>query len=330
MSNERQKECHYPIPDNYREVLMPLFHKIRQIVALTFLALVGVACVCAICWAAPLEIVVVQGADIKPFDDALEGFESSCECTIIEVLTTGSETYDIAGRVRRLHPDAVLALGMDALAKVQSIRDIPVFYTMTAGVRHPFQELSNFSGVSMFITPERQIDAIKELFPNAKRIGIVYDAHNTASIVERSVQYAKSNSIEIVPRQAGSARDIPSILDGLKGKIDVLLMLPDTTVTTRETVDAMLLFSFRNRVPIFTFSEKYVEMGAAAALTVIPRDIGVQTGEIARKLMRDRTEDGGPVRTYARKQILLINTRITTKLGITIADEILKKSVKVK
>jgi putative tryptophan/tyrosine transport system substrate-binding protein len=281
------------------------------------------------CRTASAEVVVIQSASIKPFVDAVEGFESTCGCTIGEVIITGADGSDIADKIRRLEPDAVLALGMDALASMQSIRNIPIFYTMTGGMRQPFPEMSNLSGVSIFITPERQIEAIIEVFPAAKRIGVIYDPKNTAPLVQRAHKYADTKSIEIVSRKVGSARDITPILEDMKGKIDAFLMFPDLTVITPETVDAMLLFSFRNRVPIFTFSEKYVDLGALAALIVNPYDLGAQTGEIARKIMRD-PRNSSPVKTYPRKHVLLINTKIAKKLGIVIADDVLKKSVQVK
>ena len=284
---------------------------------------------CIICTASSPEIVVVQSADIRPFDEARDGFESTCGCTIAEVIVTGSDRADVAGTIRRMNPDGVLAMGLDALARVQSIRDIPLFYTLTAGTGHPFQEFKNLSGVSMFISPERQLQAIKEMFPDAKRIGLIYDPRHTASLLERAVQYANAHSIEIIAKKAHTTRAVLPLLEELKGKIDVFIMLPDVTVTNRETIDNMLLFSFRNRVPIFTFSEKYVEMGALAALIVNPFDLGAQTGEIVRKRLEGRSQ-GGSTRAYARQQVLLINPKIAQKLGIAIPEAILKKSVMMK
>jgi len=284
---------------------------------------------CIVCTAASPEIVVVQSADIKPFDETRDGFESTCGCTIADVIVTGSARSDVTGTIRRMNPDGVLAIGLDALERVQNIRDIPLFYTMTAGTGHPFQELKNLAGVSMFISPERQLQAIKEMFPNARRIGLIYDPRNTASLFDRAVQYANAHSIEIIAKKADSTRAVLPLLEELKGKIDVFLMLPDVTVTNRETIDSMLLFSFSNRVPIFTFSEKYVEMGALAALIVNPFDLGAQTGEIARKRLEGRSL-GGSTRAYARQQVLLINSKIAQKLGIAIPEAILKKSVTVK
>ena len=314
----------------YENIMMP------QVIRSSFkggliapVVVIFLAISCIVCAAASPEVVVVQSADIRPFDETRNGFESTCGCTIAEVIVTGSARSNVAGAIRRMNPDGVLAIGLDALARVQNIRDIPLFYTMTAGTGHPFQELKNLSGVSMFISPERQLQAIKEMFPNARRIGLIYDPRNTASLFERAVQYANAHSIEIIAKKAYSNRAVLPLLEELKGKIDVFIMFPDVTVTNRETIDSMLLFSFRNGIPIFTFSEKYVEMGALAALIVDPFDLGAQTGEIFRKRLEGRSPISS-TREYARQQVLLINPKIAQKLGIKISDAILKKSVMVK
>ena len=291
---------------------------------MTFLAFFAAACL-----ADQPEVVVVQSSDVRPFTEAVEGFERTCACVISEIIIAGTDRSDIAAKVRRLQPDAVFALGTDAISKLQSVVDIPIFYTLVAGAKQPFPEMANLSGVSIYITPERQIDAIMELLPAAKRIGVIYDSRNTSSFVEKAIQYARSNGVEVIPRQANSARDVSALLEGLKGRIDVLLMVPDVTVITPETIDAMLLFSFRNRIPIFTFSDKYVEMGAMAAITVEPRDLGAQIGEILRKAMSGRT-GGGSVRALPRKYVLLLNTKIAKKLGISLTAEMLKNCVTVK
>jgi putative ABC transport system substrate-binding protein len=278
-----------------------------------------------VCQAGPREVVVVQSADIRPFDEAREGFESACGCDIKEVFVSAGRS-GIAGDVARLRPDAVVAIGMDALTALQSVRNVPVFYTMAAGTRPVSQELHNFSGVSMFIPPERQLDMIRELFPKAKRIGLIFDARNTAPLVDRIIHHGQANNMEIVFRRAETAGDVPRLLEALQGKIDVFLMLPDVTVVTPKTVDLLMLFSFRNRIPVFTFSEKYLDVGAVAALVVSPRDLGAQTGEIARERLK-HTSAAAPVRAFARKHILMVNATVAKKLGIVIRDEILKKSV---
>jgi putative ABC transport system substrate-binding protein len=72
-------------------------------------------------------------------------------------------------------------------------------------------------------------------------------------------------------------------------------------------------------VPIFSFAGKYVEMGAVAALVVDPHDMGVQAGEIVKTLAAGRK---GPIRVYARRSRLVINTKVAAKMGLKIRDEI--------
>jgi len=101
-----------------------------------------------------LEVAVVKGSDIKPYNEALEGFKTSCGCNTTEFIISEMENEGIMERVLESSPDAVLAIGMDALIQVQGIKDIPVIYTMVP--YSPFLDLTrkNVSGVIMFFSPE--------------------------------------------------------------------------------------------------------------------------------------------------------------------------------
>ena len=280
------------------------------------------------CPAAGPEFIVVQSADIKPFNEARAGFESTCGCNIADVIITGADRRDIVGIIHRTNPDGVLAIGVDALAKVKNIQNIPLFYTMATAVTGSDQELKNISGINMLIAPEMQVQTIMEVLPAAKRIGVIYDFRHSSYFVERALRYASGHGLEILALQVSESKDVISLLNSLKGRIDVLVMLPDVTVINRENVSGFLQFSFSTGVPIFTFSEKYVEIGAFAAIAVDPFDLGAQAGEIARKAML--RSESRPVHMYARKKILYINLKIAQKLKINIPAAIANKSVLVK
>ena len=100
---------------------------------------------------------------------------------------------------------------------------------------------------------------------------------------------------------------LKSIQD-MKGKIDVFWMLPDLTVITPETIEFMLLFSLENKIPVFAFSEKYVELGAFMSIGVDAFDIGIQAGEMAEKIL-----SGGDLTNArhvdARKAVISINLK---------------------
>jgi putative ABC transport system substrate-binding protein len=272
-----------------------------------------------------VEVVALKSADIKPYNDALDGFRSSCGCSVREVdlseVRAGSGSQAIFGS----DPDMAFAVGLDALNRVRSVSDIPVVYTMVPPSQSPGAARKNISGVSMSLSPAKFIGAIQDIFPNARSIGIIYDPRYSENFVTEALRAAQSRGVELVLKKAGRPAEVPALIDSMRGKIDVFWMLPDMTVVNPETVKYLLLFSFQNKVPVFTFSEKYVELGALAALEIVPYDMGVQAGEIAKKLAGERSARG-PVRLEARKTLLVINRKVARKLGIRISEEILGRA----
>ena len=108
----------------------------------------------------------------------------------------------------------------------------------------------------------------------------------------------------------------------MKGKIDAFWMLPDITVICPETVEFILLFSIENKIPIFSFSEKYVEMGALMSLSINPVDLGKQAGQIAEKILAGNYV----MNIYGVEPediVISINVKVAKKFKINIHDEIL-------
>jgi putative ABC transport system substrate-binding protein len=270
------------------------------------------------------EIVAIKSAEIKPYNDALEGFKTSCGHDVREVVMAEAESSDILRKVHESGTVAVFAIGMDALNLARSVRDIPVIYAMVPNSLTLSSGPKPLSGVSMYIPPDRYIGSILDVFHGARRIGVIYDPRNSEAYVREALQSAQGRGVELVLRKASRPSDIPALVDSMKDKIDVFWMLPDTTVINPETVKYLLLFSFRNKVPTFTFSKKYVEMGSTAGLYTAPFDIGVQAGEIARKLVAEKNPK--TIRTDARSTVLAVNTKIIKKFGIKVRDDILNRA----
>jgi putative ABC transport system substrate-binding protein len=270
------------------------------------------------------EIIAIKSAEIKPYNDALEGFRTSCEHDVTEVVMTDTESADILRKVHESNTVAVLAIGMDALNLARSVRDIPVIYAMVPHSPTQGPEARPLSGVSMYIPPDRYIGSMLDVFQGTKRIGVIYDPRNSEAYMREALQSAQTRGVDLLFRKASRPADIPALIDSMKDKIDVFWMLPDTTVINPETVKYLLLFSFQNKVPVFTFSRKYVEIGSAAGLYTVPFDIGVQAGEIARKIVAENKPK--TVRTDARKTVLAVNRKIMRKLGIKVRDEVLKRA----
>jgi ABC-type uncharacterized transport system substrate-binding protein len=293
----------------------------RSIIKSILLALALLAALTAAAPARACEALVVKSADLKPYRDALRGFEDASAC---EVRVVQAGNGDLAEQLLHGPPDVVVAIGTTAFKKVSILKDLPVVYLMVISSEIDRAPAPNISGVSMDIAPATSFEMMKEIFPASKRVGLLYDPRHTRTFVDEAMRSARSAGIELITRPVHDLSAIMAALGELQDRIDVLWMLPDPTVAAEETVDYLLRFSIQHSLPIFTFSRKYVDMGAIASLDMDPYDMGVQAAGIADRL----AAGGGALRVYARTARLSFNAKAAKKMGLRIRDDVLKKAAK--
>ncbi len=277
-------------------------------------------------FAAAPSVLVVKSTDIEAYNEAVDSFEKNCRCNIRELSLTEIDENTLLHDIREEGPALILTVGVDALIRVSSITDRLIVYSMVPNSSLISAPGKNISGVSMHVTPEKYLRAMIDLFPEAKRIGIVYDPKNLDAFVKEAEQISRRNGVELVLREVQRVVDVPATIDSLKGEIDLFWMLPDATVVNTETFKYLLGFSFRMRIPVFSFSKKYVENGAAAGLFTFPVDIGSQAGEMARQILTGKALKT-PLRADARTATVMVNDRILQKLGVAVNSEAARRAL---
>ncbi len=263
------------------------------------------------------DVLVLQSLRVKPFDDALRGFRSVCKGEIKTAVVSDLAGIDMVRLAREERPKAILAIGAEALQRVKKIRDIPIIDLMVLNPEKITGGARNVVGVDMNIPPEKYLGLMEHLDLPRLRVGILYDPAESGAFVRRVRQVAGSRGIEIAAREVRRARDVPALLSGMKGSVNVFWMIPDPTVLTMETVQCLLLFACQNRVPVVTFAGKYVDTGALVSLDIDGFDLGRQGGEMANRILAGvpLSELAG---TGARKAVVKVNRKVAKKLGISL------------
>jgi putative tryptophan/tyrosine transport system substrate-binding protein len=269
------------------------------------------------------EILVVQSLPIKPYNDALQGFKTVCKSRLNRIVGPNLSEAEIRGKVRRNKPDLILAIGMDALEKIKTVNDVPIVYVMVLNPQDMLRDGGNITGVSMNLAPERQFSILREVLPNVKKIGIFFDPGKNGYYISRVHNAAALMGIELLTKKVYSSREAVASVEGLKGRVDALWLLPDTTVVNPATIDLLLLSSIENKIPVLSFSDKYAEKGALLSLEVDAAESGKQAGEMAVKIL-----GGANVNSIkgedARESILTVNMIVAKKLGISINGNVIK------
>ncbi|MGH7409705.1 MAG: ABC transporter substrate-binding protein, partial [Candidatus Methylomirabilis sp.] len=231
------------------------------------------------------KIVALRGADVDVYNEAFEGFKDVTRQSIVSNYDMGGDLQKGKAFLTRLksgpRPDLIFAIGLWALqVVVEEVKDIPVVFAMVLNPSTVIgQEARNITGASMNVPVEQQIALLKRVSPEVRRIGVIYDPAKTGFLVRQADRIAHPQGVRLITKAIASSKDAFAALDAMQGEIDALWILPDLTVLAPEVVQYMLLFSFRNRIPLLGLSENQARMGALLGLSFESgRDIGVQAG----------------------------------------------------
>lgn len=266
------------------------------------------------------EIFVIQSVKIAPYEEALNGFITARNQRVKQIILTESPSFDIRDEIERTKPPLILAIGRDALMNVRGIRDIPVIYVMVLSPDQIIDNPPNFYGISMNVQPEKQLEAFISAIPNLNNIGLIYNPYNTGDLAEEAINAAEKKGINLVIRKAEKPGDVATALKGMAESINAFWMFPDVTLLTPESMELLLITSMEKEIPVFTFSSKYLEMGALISVSVDPYDMGLQAGELAQKIMPGENQLENRV-IFARKGVITLNKKVAAKIGIDLKQD---------
>lgn len=271
------------------------------------------------------KVLVLQSLRVAPYEEAVKGVRSVVTGNVKKLVLSDLDGIDVAKSVRDERPDVIVAIGTEAMNRVKRIKDTAIVHLMVFDPQGTLTEGANITGIGMHVAPERQLLSAQKVMPRLKSVGTLYNPSRSGALFRKAQATARSAGINLVAREVRSSRDVMHLAEGMKHEIDAFLMLPDATVLTPDTVEYLLLFSLNNRIPIITFSDKYVEMGALMALDVDPYDLGRQAGEMVRKIQSGTSPESIP-RSDPRSAAITINSKIARKLGLSLNEDALGRA----
>lgn len=268
------------------------------------------------------RLVVVSSAETEPYRLAANGLARLGTGVETFYLSPDQEKAIAAALARSGRDTAIVALGgaaatLVAAAKVPSPSP-PIVNCMVLGAAPP--RAGAPIHVSLDIPIEAQGTWIRRLLPEARTIGILYDPAQNDGRAAESAAALKRIGFGVVLEPVPTPTALPGALQRLQNHVDLLHALPDTMVYAREHSRSLLLFSFRQRIPIAGPTEPWVKAGALFAVDWDYQDLGRYCGALAlRQLAGGRTPAPPPPRTR-----VVANTRSAEQLRIRWDDETMR------
>ena len=284
-----------------------------------------------------VDIAVVFSRDAAPYRQALKGFEEVLQASgrqyrLHQLYLDGGLPNDrLIERIRSRAPELILTIGSSATGVVSdAINDIPIVFSLvqpsagTATLRGEAGGHQNLTGSSMEIPLEVQFREVREILPEAKRVGVLYDPEVTGKVVEAAIAPAAAMGMDLVPMSVRSEGDLLGHAASLSG-VDALWSVADSTVFSPQGLNQILLSTLRHRVPFVGLSPSFVKAGALLAISVDYADVGRQSGEIAGRILAGEKPSTIPV-TAPRKVSLSVNLNTARQIDVAIGDSIRQKA----
>lgn len=139
----------------------------------------------------------------------------------------------------------------------------------------------NVSGTTDLAPLDQQAKCIKELFPDAKNIGIIYCSSEPNSIYQSTTitKYLEDEGYKVKEYTFADSNDVASVTKSACDASDVIYIPTDNTAAS--CTEAINNVAAPAKTPIFAGEEGIAKGCGVATLSISYYDLGYQTGEMA-------------------------------------------------
>lgn len=294
--------------------------------------------------AAPLKIGIAQIAEHPALDGARQGFMDVLKEEGIEVEydyqnAQGdlSNVNTIAQKFALDRPDLILAIATPtAQAVANVITDIPILITAVtdpvfAGLVESAEKPgTNVTGTNDMNPIDRQLELVLKFKPEAEKLGIVYNAGESNSVLQVKIakEVSEELGLKLVEATADSTATVLQAAQSLVGKVDALYVPTDNTVIS--AIESVIMVAEDNRLPLIVGEESALPKGALATIGLDYYRLGRQTGQMALKIINgEASPETMPIESLKNMR-MVINAVAADRMDVEIpadlraaADEIL-------
>lgn len=178
----------------------------------------------------------------------------------------------------------------------------------------------NVTGASDLAPLDKQAELLKELFPDAKKVGIVYCTAEANSKYQSTeiTKTLKSMGYEVTEFTFSDSNDIQSVVTNACSNSDVLYIPTDNqAAAATETINNVALAA---KVPIVCGEEGICEGCGVATLSISYYDMGYNAGKMAAKILKEGADPSTMDIQYSNEFTKKYNADICKTLGITPPD----------
>jgi putative ABC transport system substrate-binding protein len=214
--------------------------------------------------------------------------------------------------------DVVVAITTpSAQAIFNTVKSAPIVYSAVTDPKSAGLEGDNITGVSDMTPVRKQLELLKEYFPQAKRVGMIFDSGEVNSQVQLDLakEVAKDLGLEIVESGITSTNEIAEATEYILSQVDAIYAQKDNTLASAFPI--VVEKADNKNIPIIGAVTDFVDAGAVATDGPSEYQIGYETGQMVVRILKgDKVLDIEP--SLVNETKLYINEEAAKKYGVEI------------
>ena len=134
---------------------------------------------------------------------------------------------------------------------------------------------------------------------------------------------AKEKNLQVIEATALKSSDVQGAARIIASKVQVIYAPVDNTIAS--AIDALVGVSKQAKIPVVGGSTSFVESGAVASLGFDYYQVGIQTADYVKAVLKGKTISEIPV-SFAKGSDLFLNLEAAESLGINIPEAMLQRA----
>ena len=277
---------------------------------------------------------ICQLVQHEALDAATEGFKAAVtealgdEVTFIEHNASGDAAtcITICNQLVSEGVDLVMGNATPALqAAAASTNSIPIVGTSITDYATALEIAdwtgktgSNITGTADLAPLDQQAAMIPEIFPDAKKVGIVYCSAEANSVYQANIVEAelKAMGLDVEIFTFADTNDVANVVSAACAASDVLYIPTDNTAAScAETIANVAIPA---GTPIISGEENACKGFGVATLSISYYDIGYIAGQMAVEILTNGANPGDMEIQFAPETVKKYNADICAQLDITV------------
>ena len=236
----------------------------------------------------PKVLLINSDARIEKYKVAQEEFTRTLSRQIraINLDDPKQKLADVENLLYDEYPDLVYCIGSKAYLiahRYISEKDI-VFSSIVNWQRLPVTKRT--FGVSGELHSEMQMTLFRYIFPEVKKIGVLYSEQYNSQWFKNASAEAKKMGIEITGKSIAENKQTIDALKELMQGVDALWLIPDPLIIgDKEKLMELFKACEAKKLPAFSYHDSFIDYGALLVVAVDEPTIGRQAAGIAAEVL---------------------------------------------